>query len=77
LGGGRSVGPGPGQNRVGVDGGLREGDELGHGAQGLVEAVELILPATAPGGEAGIAIERAVQTAVVGEIHDVLLVVVD
>ena len=56
---------------------LGEGNKLGHRAQGLVQAVELVSAATHAGAQAAEAIKRAVDAAVVGEIHDVLRVVVE
>jgi hypothetical protein len=56
---------------------LREGNELRHRAQRLIQAVELIAAAAGSGRKAGIAVQCPVDSAVIGEIHDDLCVVID
>ena len=56
---------------------LREGNELRHRAQRLIQAVELIAAAAGSGRQTGITVQCAVDSPVIGEIHDDLRVVVD
>src|SRR6266849_9847159 len=56
---------------------LREGNKLRHRSQRLIEAVKLVAAATCARDQAGVAIQGALDSAISGEIHDHLGVVVD
>ena len=59
----------PAKNQIGIGGRLRKRNELCHGAKSFVQTVELIAEAACAVRDAGVAVERAVNSAIIGEVE--------